>query len=203
MKTHLIILADRSGSMVYMQEDAVGGMRTLIEEAREGEGECVVTLIQFDGTQPCQVMLNLEDVNTVDLGRVTLSPRGSTPLFDAIAQAIAKGREAETFVDNTLLAIFTDGENNTSREVDLDGVRALVEGVQEDGWVVTFAGANIDTFTVGGSLGVYSKGTTHYTTSTSETAYAATGAVLRDSRAAAMCGANFSSTVAPETTSDV
>lgn len=196
MKTHLIILADRSGSMMSMRSDAEGGMRSMVEEARDGEGDCLVSIIYFDSQDPHEVYLELTPVEDVITNAISLQPRGSTPLLDAIGRAITFGRRTEEFVDATMLAIFTDGYENASTEFKTTAsIRALVEQAQDDGWLITFAGANMDAFAVAGDFGVYRGGTVTYTSDTSHVAYQHTKQVLRSARAASAAGVAFNSVV--------
>ena len=46
--TELVLVVDRSGSMGFIQKDAEGGIRSLLAEQSKQEGDCNVTIVQFD-----------------------------------------------------------------------------------------------------------------------------------------------------------
>jgi hypothetical protein len=46
--THLVLLIDRSGSMWDIKNDMEGGIKTFLDEQKKVDGECTVTIAQFD-----------------------------------------------------------------------------------------------------------------------------------------------------------
>lgn len=52
-----------------------------------------------------------------------------------------------------LAVVFTDGEENSSREVDHPTLQQMIKEREEDGWTFIFLGANIDAWHQGTSLG--------------------------------------------------
>ncbi|MCZ6738189.1 MAG: VWA domain-containing protein, partial [Actinobacteria bacterium] len=76
---------DRSGSMASISDDVVGGFNTFLAEQRKQDGGGRVTLVQFDGQDPFEILIDGEDLDTVgDLDPARYIPRGNTPLYDAI-----------------------------------------------------------------------------------------------------------------------
>ena len=76
---------DRSGSMASISDDVVGGFNTFLAEQRKQERGGRVTLVQFDGQDPFEVLIDGEDLDSVkDLDSARYIPRGNTPLYDAI-----------------------------------------------------------------------------------------------------------------------
>lgn len=155
--THLSIVADRSGSMVSIREDSEGGINTLIEEQAKLDGEITVSLYEFD-TNYNKVF---GPVRAADAPKYNLVPRGGTALLDAAHNAIV---DTGTFLrnlkeserpDKVVFAIVTDGEENSSREISQEQLKALVEKQTNDySWEFVFLGANIDAFSVGASYGI-------------------------------------------------
>ena len=92
---------------------------------------------------------------------LTLEPRGTTALLDAIGRFITEigsglaattgGRIAPA---KSAVVVLTDGHENASREWTKDAVKQLISQ-QEDkyGWDFVFLGANIDAVDVGTDLG--------------------------------------------------
>src|ERR1700692_92901 len=78
-------------------------------------------------------------------------PRGNTPLYDAIGECIRrtdpKGRAA-------IVLVITDGEENASSEFTRESVKTLLKEKESEGWTFAFLGADIDSYAVGGSVGV-------------------------------------------------
>ena len=87
--THLYFLLDRSGSMVSLREDTIGGFDTFIAEQRTAPGRCRVTLAQFDNEYD-EVYAD-RDIATVP--SLVLVPRGSTALLDALGRLVVTAGE--------------------------------------------------------------------------------------------------------------
>lgn len=86
---------------------------------------------------------------------------GSTALLDAVGLTINKISKAqanskpEYRAEKVLFVITTDGEENASREYNLDQIKCLIEKHKEKhGWEFIFLGANIDTVDVAHGFGI-------------------------------------------------
>ena len=51
-------MLDRSGSMASISDDVVGGFNTFLAEQRKQEGGGRVTLVQFDGQDPFEILID-------------------------------------------------------------------------------------------------------------------------------------------------
>tara|TARA_Y100001958_G_C21246515_1_gene577004 strand:+ start:374 stop:1069 length:696 start_codon:yes stop_codon:yes gene_type:complete len=152
----LHILLDRSGSMQGFEADVIGGFNSFKEKQRQVEGECSLTLVQFDGQDPFEVIYNDQEIGSVpDLTNEEYWPRGNTPLWDAVGRLIttADKANANSDVDN-IIWIFTDGYENASREFTSHKVRELIKEKEAAGWSFIFMGCDIDAYVQGGELGV-------------------------------------------------
>ena len=109
--------------------------------------------------------LPLDDARVVDtmridqvpkLTRETFVPRGSTPLYDAVAAAVATTDTVTLLADERVaFAVLTDGQENASREMTVDAVRKLLLDRQERcNWLVQYLGANQEAWAVAAQLGV-------------------------------------------------
>src|SRR4029453_1481230 len=82
--TDITMVLDRSGSMQSIKDDTIGGFDAFISEQRRLPGRCTVSLVQFDNVY--------EEVYTgcdlADVPSLTLVPRGSTAMLDAIGRAV-------------------------------------------------------------------------------------------------------------------
>ncbi len=72
---HISILLDRSGSMATIADDIVGGFNTFLEQQRQEPGTARVTLVQFDGQDPFEILIDGQDLESVE----NLDPRRYQP----------------------------------------------------------------------------------------------------------------------------
>jgi hypothetical protein len=155
--THIYFLLDRSGSMQSIKGDTEGGFAAFVEEQRAGEGECRVTLAQFDDHY--EVVYAALPVSQVP--PLALQPRGTTALLDAMGRLVTDaGAELAALPEDrrpgtVIVAVMTDGLENASREWTHPAIRSLVEQQTRDyGWQFLYMGADQDAVEVGRSLGV-------------------------------------------------
>jgi hypothetical protein len=155
-KTLIAALLDRSGSMQSIAADMRGGFNSYIAKEAAQPGTTAVTLAQFDN----EYQVVYRDLPVSSVPPLTLEPRGSTALVDAIGRfvteigaGLAALPEAERPADVTVL-VLTDGHENASTEWTGDAVRTLI-AQQETvyGWDFVFLGANMDAVEVGSRLG--------------------------------------------------
>jgi hypothetical protein len=155
--TDITMVLDRSGSMQSIKDDTIGGFDAFISEQRRLPGRCTVSLVQFDNVY--------EEVYTgrdlADVPSLTLVPRGSTAMLDAIGRAVnAAGVRLAAMPEDgrpgtVIVGIMTDGLENASREFSYPTVKALIEQQEQVyGWTFMYMGSNQDAIEVGASLGV-------------------------------------------------
>lgn len=154
--TAVAIVSDRSGSMMTMQKDAEGGINSFINDQKNQPGRCSIRIDQFD-TQYENVVRST-DVENVKPYR--LVPRGGTALLDAIGKTVTDfGAELAAMPENerpgnVIVVVVTDGEENSSREWDAAGVKALIaKQEQEFNWTFVFLAANQDAIQTGATYG--------------------------------------------------
>ncbi|HTM86395.1 MAG TPA: VWA domain-containing protein [Mycobacterium sp.] len=149
-------LLDRSGSMQSIADDMRGGFDAYLAGERTQTGRTVVTLAQFDD----RYQLVYQNRPVAEVPPLTLEPRGTTALLDAIGRFItevgsglAALPEDDRPGDVTVLEM-TDGMENASKEWTKDAVQQLVSQ-QENAysWDFVFLGANMDAVDVGTDLG--------------------------------------------------
>ncbi len=157
---HISVVLDRSGSMASIADDIVGGFNTFLADQRQHPGGGRITLIQFDGQDPFEVLIDGEDLTDApDLDGARYLPRGNTPLLDAVARTIARidqgilARADDGLpIEDQVVLIVTDGFENASREFDLKTVAGLVETRRGRGWAFTFLGVDEATFSEAASM---------------------------------------------------
>ena len=48
MKTELVFILDKSGSMHGLEQDTIGGFNSMLQKQKELDGECRITTVLFD-----------------------------------------------------------------------------------------------------------------------------------------------------------
>jgi hypothetical protein len=153
------ILLDRSGSMQSLWVEALSSVNAFAKElANKTDGPSVdshVTLAVFDSQESLQFDMLRRKQSALHWENVTdkdASPRGMTPLLDAMVRIISLAESDNP--DKAVIVVMTDGQENASREVTRDGVKAALDRVKAKGWEVVFLGANFDNIADASSVGV-------------------------------------------------
>jgi hypothetical protein len=80
------------------------------------------------------------------------TPRGMTPLFDALGRIVALAEKASP--DKAVIVVMTDGAENHSREITKQGAKAALDRCKGRNWQVVFLGADFDAFGEAAQVGV-------------------------------------------------
>ena len=120
MKTDLVFILDRSGSMAGLESDTIGGFNAMVEKQKREPGEALVTTVLFDSTwEILHDRLPLEKVPPMTAKDYSVG--GCTALLDAVGGTVRhiarihKYARREDVPDRTLVVITTDGLENASR----------------------------------------------------------------------------------------
>ncbi len=159
MKSEIIVIADRSGSMGSIIGEARGSINTLIGEQKEVEGEANFTFVMFDDHYDC--LIDRKDIQKVEsIEAKDYFARGMTALYDSIGKTInsvnvkQESMTDEEKPDLTMVAIVTDGMENASKEFTQPQIAKMIKDQQKNGWKFVFFGANIDAFATGNGLNI-------------------------------------------------
>lgn len=155
-KSEVIIVLDRSGSMLSIKSDMEGGFKTFLDKQKKEYGECFVSLYQFDDKYEAV----FENKNIQELNEITIEPRGMTALLDAVGKTtnsvgerLSKTPEEER-PETVIMAVITDGAENSSKEFTREQVKKLVEHqTTKYNWKYVFMGANQDAVMNGAGYG--------------------------------------------------
>lgn len=156
---HSYILLDRTGSMGSIWTEALGSVNTYARSlADESDGEKIdtaITVAVFDAQDGLQFDVLRRDVGAggwTDITSDEASPRGMTPLYDAIGKVVSL---AETDApEKAVIVIMTDGEENSSRELNKDAAKAALDRARAKGWEIVFLGAEFANFSDADAVGV-------------------------------------------------
>lgn len=158
--TEIAVIMDCSGSMATIKNDMIGGFASFLEGQKKLPDPCVVSLYQFSNGW----YTIFEELHIKDVQAISLTPAGGTALLDACAFSINRigarlaAKLEEQRPGKVIVIIITDGEENASKLTTREQVADLIKTQQEQyNWQFLFLGANIDAFTVGGSMG-FTKG---------------------------------------------
>ena len=144
----LIFLIDRSGSMHGSEEDTIGGFNSFIQKERKKELNTNVTAILFDDHY--EVLYERKPINDVgDLTEDEYYVRGCTALLDAIGKTITTLNHK--IENRVLFVIMTDGMENASVEYSKSQIRNMINNYD---WEFIFIGADIDSYSEAGSIGI-------------------------------------------------
>lgn len=211
-KLSTYVLLDRSGSMSGSKwENAIGSINSYVTELKKDKdisGDVTVAAFDGSGLNTWNVSGSLSRANlgrsAVDftvlrenqsldkfkqIGIDEVTPRGSTPLFDATATLLNMAETDPS--EKTMIIIMTDGEENASQEYNLTSIKDRLATCTKRGWEVVFLGAEFNADRVAMNLGLdISKVVNNKATETIDTmrfyaassmAYAKTGASINTS----------------------
>ncbi|HRD78525.1 MAG TPA: vWA domain-containing protein [Hyphomicrobiaceae bacterium] len=154
-KVHTCIVLDRSGSMEDCRTDAIGAVNSFLRQTKDDTtSDNRISLIIFDSQSIDVIRDRVPAAVCKDLQPGEYEPRAGTPLLDAVghgASVLSKSAEKE---ERCVLAVMTDGHENSSREYTYGTLKALLERRQkEDGWLVVYLGAGHDSWAQADKLG--------------------------------------------------
>lgn len=151
MKTKILCILDRSGSMQSFEKDVIGGFNGFLSEQQKLKDKATLTLVLFDN-EYLEVSAD-EDIQLVKpLTDKVYFARGTTALLDAMCQAISGLKTKKK--DKVIVFINTDGLENASTKCTREEIFNLVQQKEVLGWKFIFVGANMDSFKVGHSIGI-------------------------------------------------
>lgn len=158
-KVHNLIIVDESGSMSSMYNAALTGMNETLETIRQLTAENPgqkqeVTLVTFDTEHYNKIFDSVAGDKTRKLTTSDYRPGGCTPLYDAMGKGITELEPKVKENEAVLVTVITDGYENASCEYTLAAIRALVERLDQAGWVFSYIGGDQDAEAVGKSMGI-------------------------------------------------
>lgn len=157
--TEIIFVLDESGSMGSVRSDVVSGFNTFIQDQKELPGEATFTFVKFDNRYNVVTQSALLE-NVEELSNQTYKPTGTTALLDAVGKTINDVVSRHATLEKSevpgkvILVVFTDGEENSSKEFrEVKKISELVSAREDEGWEILFMGADIDAWADGGRMG--------------------------------------------------
>ena len=156
MKTELVFVLDKSGSMAGLEADTVGGFNAMLKKQAAEEGEVNVSTVLF--SDESELLHDRFPIKTIQPLRVSdYEVGGMTALYDAVGIGIKKISNVLRHTveqSKVIFVISTDGHENASRQYNQHKIKSLIEEKQIEGWEFLFLGANIDAIFAAGSIGI-------------------------------------------------
>lgn len=160
LKTELVFVLDRSGSMGGLESDTIGGFNSFVEKQKQEAGEVTITTLLFD--HQIEILHDRLAIQAIaPLTEKEYNVRGSTALLDAVGYGIEKISTVQSMSSDAFKAkkvifvITTDGMENASRKYNTRDIKRLIEmHKKEDQWEFIFLGANIDAIGTAAQYGI-------------------------------------------------
>jgi hypothetical protein len=164
--TIVSFLLDRTGSMETIKDETIGGFNAYVDALEAEAGDLVVfTLLQFDSQSIDTLYAGAKLSEVQRLTPESYQPRAYTPLIDACFKTIKATEEtiARRRDKARVIVVFqTDGQENASREHNIEELRDLIERRKVEGWQFIFLGADIDAYETAGRFGILKEATLSY-----------------------------------------
>ena len=158
--TEVVFILDRSGSMLGLEADTIGGFNSMLAQQKKGPGEAIISTVLFS-TQSKVLHDRLPVDWVMPMTMADYVPQGCTALLDAIGGAVHhignvhKYAREEDRPGKTIFVITTDGMENASRRYSYSEVQRMVKHEQEKyGWEFLFLGANMDAISAARTFGI-------------------------------------------------
>lgn len=149
------ILIDRSGSMANKWEETLNSINHYITELANATPDSKVTVAVFDtnlGSNFDVIRKSIKANEFIPLSNADAIPRGGTPLYDSIGKIVSLAKEENS--DKTVIVIMTDGEENSSVELNKENTKVLLDECKAKNWQVLFLGADFDAISQASTVGV-------------------------------------------------
>jgi hypothetical protein len=148
---HSYILLDRTGSKEPIWSEALSSVNAYADGLGTLDGgprvDADITLAVFDAQDGFQFDVLRSGVDAERWRAVTskeVSPRGMTPLYDAIGRIVTLAEKDRP--EKAVIVIMTDGEENSSTELNKKAAKAALDRVRNKGWEVVFLGTEFSNF---------------------------------------------------------
>lgn len=157
--TDIIFLIDKSGSMAHLTSDTIGGFNGFIESQKALDGKATLTTVLFDTYT--KILHDGVDIHEVKpMTKTDYIAGGATAMLDAIGETINRVQDRHDELgtekpDNVIVAITTDGEENSSRKFTKSQIEKMIKHqTNGHGWKFMFLGANMDAVKEAESIGI-------------------------------------------------
>ena len=153
--TVIEFVLDETSSMSIHLQSTIDGYNDYLDEQRQGNGLCLLTLTKFNNYSNTTPYVDI-DINLVPaLTKNTFLPTSMTNLFDTIVNRIDdlwKRLSEWEEQPKVLFVVMTDGEDNTSKKK-IEDVFHHICIATKHGWTCVYLGANQNALNIATKLG--------------------------------------------------
>lgn len=156
MKTHILFVLDKSGSMSSRRDATISGFNEYLKSIKEDDNlkNAKLSLTLFD-TEINEVVVSMPLQDIKELTSDTYAPDGMTALYDAVGHVLSVTKDDIKKKHRALVVIMTDGEENSSREYTRQKIFDMIKHYEEKGnYTFVFLGCDQDVWLEGGNVGV-------------------------------------------------
>jgi hypothetical protein len=164
LRTHYLLILDRSGSMESIRKAILGSVNEQIGQIAElqrkfPEQSFMVNLVTFN-QESNRVLHDLPALQLRKVRAEEYVPDGMTALYDAMGQSIIelKSRIAPEIASNkasAVVVVFTDGHENASKEITYAAIQGIIGELDKDpNWTFSYVGSTIDAMEIAVSLNI-------------------------------------------------
>ena len=150
----IVMDIDRSGSMRGKEEDTVGGVNTFISTHKITDYDVTFTLSVFDNDKVCIIPKdNIKNVK--EITKDMINPRGQTAMLDCMGSSLKYITENYVNYGNCLYIIYSDGEENASKNYTKQHVIDLIENLKKNTkFEIMYVGTNQDSISNAKTFGI-------------------------------------------------
>ncbi len=143
--THINFVLDETGSMSNIEHEVMTGFNKYIDDLKaDGDELYRFSLLKFDSTKLEQVYDDVLPSIVNHLDNKSYRPGAMTPLYDAISHSLRNIEDKVKSGDKVLTVIFTDGQENSSKEMTLDKLKTMMKDKETLGWAFMYLGVAVD-----------------------------------------------------------
>lgn len=174
--SHVFLIVDESGSMSGLKKDTIGGINHFIKEQAKDKIATKITIVKFESDH---VRIPVDGIPANEVGNFTdYHPAGGTNLLDAVGVVMEKinnllSQKSKNERPSIFVQIITDGEENSSQNYNRDQIKKMINSAEKQDWIISYVGANVDSFAQSASLGLSSYGVSNYSVNNTMGTYSA------------------------------
>lgn len=158
---HAVLLVDMSWSMLKIQAEAQEGVNQFREKQADlKKAKITMSLYEFSDRAQNRAGYRKQwgPVKASEAPVYLLEPDGNTALYDAIGRVLLDTEKEIASMkhhpDKVVVAIMTDGAENSSKEFSFEAVKELVERKKQEGWEIIFLAGSLESVAFGKASGI-------------------------------------------------
>lgn len=157
-----LIILDESGSMESIRQPTINGFNEVVDTLRSNEKnypdqEHFISVVSFNSQSIKTLLWNTPVSKLEKIDDSNYAPNAMTPLYDALGVSLKRMEGAvpkEGVTYNVLVTIFTDGQENASKEFSASNIKEMIETLKNGPWTFTYIGANHDVIVGARDIGI-------------------------------------------------